>query len=312
MKKILVYFILILLIAFLAIFILKKDNINYTFSYYFWENNYNLEQDTNDKLYIKVLDIKYSNKLEIIETNFIKSAPKDFIPVVFITNKTLQNLDYKVISDQIINLVKKFNFNEIQIDCDWSDSTKNNYFLLLKELKNNLNKNISATIRLHQIKYFNKTGVPPVDYGVLMYYNMSSLGDFNTKNYILDNNEAKKYHYNFENYPLKLKLALPLYSQAVQFRDKKAINLFENVEQIDFNEEFEKLDENKYKVLKSHYFKGKYIYEGDILRFENVNEKELKIAFDDFFELSKNSFDEVIFYTIKYKTKYNLENLLKN
>lgn len=311
MKKLLI-FVTVLLLTISVIFILKKENRNFNFSYYFWENNYNLEQDTNDKLYIKVLDIKYSNKLEIIETNFIKSAPKDFIPVVFITNKTLQNLDYKVISDQIINLVKKFNFNEIQIDCDWSDSTKNNYFLLLKELKNDLNKNISATIRLHQIKYFNKTGVPPVDYGVLMYYNMSSLGDFNTKNYILDNNEAKKYHYNFENYPLKLKLALPLYSQAVQFRDKKAINLFENVEQIDFNEEFEKLDENKYKVLKSHYFKGKYIYEGDILRFENVNEKELKIAFDDFFELSKNSFDEVIFYTIKYKTKYNLENLLKN
>lgn len=311
MKKLLI-FVTVLLLTISVIFILKKENRNFNFSYYFWENNYNLEQDTNDKLYIKVLDIKYSNKLEIIETNFIKSAPKDFIPVVFITNKTLQNLDYKVISDQIINLVKKFNFNEIQIDCDWSDSTKNNYFLLLKELKNNLNKNISATIRLHQIKYFNKTGVPPVDYGVLMYYNMSSLGDFNTKNYILDNNEAKKYHYNFENYPLKLKLALPLYSQAVQFRDKKAINLFENVEQIDFNEEFEKLDKNKYKVLKSHYFKGKYIYEGDILRFENVNEKELKIAFDDFFELSKNSFDEVIFYTIKYKTKYNLENLLKN
>ena len=311
MKKLLI-FVTVLLLTISVIFILKKENRNFNFSYYFWENRYNLEQDTNDKLYIKVLDIKYSNKLEIIETNFIKSAPKDFIPVVFITNKTLQNLDYKVISDQIINLVKKFNFNEIQIDCDWSDSTKNNYFLLLKELKNNLNKNISATIRLHQIKYFNKTGVPPVDYGVLMYYNMSSLGDFNTKNYILDNNEAKKYHYNFENYPLKLKLALPLYSQAVQFRDKKAINLFENVEQIDFNEEFEKLDKNKYKVLKSHYFKGKYIYEGDILRFENVNEKELKIAFDDFFELSKNSFDEVIFYTIKYKTKYNLENLLKN
>lgn len=311
MKKLLI-FITVLLLTISLIFTLKKENRNFNFSYYFWENRYNLEQDTNDKLYIKVLDIKYSNKLEIIETNFIKSAPKDFIPVVFITNKTLQNLDYKVISDQIINLVKKFNFNEIQIDCDWSDSTKNNYFLLLKELKNNLNKNISSTIRLHQIKYFNKTGVPPVDYGVLMYYNMSSLGDFNTKNYILDNNEAKKYHYNFENYPLKLKLALPLYSQAVQFRDKKAVNLFENVEQIDFNEEFEKLDENKYKVLKSHYFKGKYIYEGDILRFENVNEKELKIAFDDFFELSKNSFDEVIFYTIKYKTKYNLENLLKN
>ena len=132
MKKLLI-FVTVLLLTISVIFILKKENRNFNFSYYFWENNYNLEQDTNDKLYIKVLDIKYSNKLEIIETNFIKSAPKDFIPVVFITNKTLQNLDYKVISDQIINLVKKFNFNEIQIDCDWSDSTKNNYFLLLKE-----------------------------------------------------------------------------------------------------------------------------------------------------------------------------------
>lgn len=110
MKKLLI-FITVLLLTISLIFTLKKENRNFNFSYYFWENRYNLEQDTNDKLYIKVLDIKYSNKLEIIETNFIKSAPKDFIPVVFITNKTLQNLDYKVISDQIINLVKKFNFN---------------------------------------------------------------------------------------------------------------------------------------------------------------------------------------------------------
>ena len=145
-----------------------------------------------------------------------------------------------------------------------------------------------------------------------MYYNMSALANFETKNYILDNNEAKKYHYNFENYPLKLKLALPLYSQAVQFRDEKAINLFENVDEKDFIENFEKLDKNRYKVLSSHYFKGKYIYKDDILRFENVSEKELKTAFEDFFKLSKNSFDEVVFYTIKYKTKYNLENLFKN
>ena len=311
MKKILVYFILVLLIAFLAIFILKKDNINYTFSYYFWENNYNLEEQ-KDKLYIKILDVKYSNKLEIIETNFIKSPPRNFVPVIYITNKTFQNLDSKIVFQEISKFLKKYDFSEIQIDCDWSDSTKNNYFAFLKELKSSLNKTISATIRLHQIKYFERTGVPVVDYGLLMYYNMSALANFETKNYILDNNEAKKYHYNFENYPLKLKLALPLYSQAVQFRDEKAINLFENVDEKDFIENFDKLDENRYKVLSSHYFKGKYIYKDDVLRFENVSEKELKTAFEDFFKLSKNSFDEVVFYTIKYKTKYNLENLFKN
>lgn len=311
MKKISAYFISIFLVVVLAIFILKEESRNYTFSYYSWENNYNLEEQ-KDKLYIKILDVKYSNKLEIIETNFIKSIPKEFIPVVYITNKTFQNLDSKIIFEEISRFLKKYNFNEIQIDCDWSDSSKNNYFVFLKELKTSLNKTISATIRLHQIKYFKKTGVPPVDYGLLMYYNMSDLANFGTKNYILDNNEAKKYHYNFENYPLKLKLALPLYSQAVQFRDEKAINLFENVDEKDFLENFKKIDENRYKVLTSHYFKGKYIYKDDILRFESVGEKELKTAFNDFYKLSKNSFDEIVFYTIKYKTKYNLENLFKN
>ncbi|WP_198304827.1 hypothetical protein [Arcobacter vandammei] len=314
MKKSFVYLLFFIVISFFSIsifFIQKDSDRNFTSSFYFWENKYNLD-DQNEKLYIKILDIKYANKLEIIETNFIKNPPKDFIPVIFITNKTLQNVDYKILSNEILKYTNKFNFSEIQIDCDWSESSKSNYFLFLEELKKELNKTLSATIRLHQIKYFKKTGVPPVDYGVLMYYNMSNLADFETKNYILDNTEAKKYHYNFENYPLKLKLALPLYSQAVQFRDEEAINLFENIDEKELVNNFENLGNNRYKVLNSHYFKGKYIYKDDILRVENVDEKELKIAFDDFFKLSKNSFDEVIFYTIKYKTKYNLQNLLKN
>ena len=77
-------------------------------------------------------------------------------------------------------------------------------------------------------------------------------------------------------------------------------------------ENFEKLENNLYKVTKSHYFKGKYIYKDDIFRFEDSSESELKIALNDFFKLSNNSFNEVIFYTIKYKTKYNLQNLLNN
>jgi len=145
-----------------------------------------------------------------------------------------------------------------------------------------------------------------------MYYNMSDLSDFETKNYILDNEIAKKYHYNFDKYPLKLKLALPLYSQAVQFRDKKVINLFEAVTKEDFDENFENLGANRYKVLNSHYFKGRYIYKNDILRFDKVDENELKIALNDFLNLSKNHFDEIIFYTYKYKIRYNLQKLINN
>lgn len=309
MKKIVILISLILVFALIVFSYNKTQTKDIQISFYSWENSFE-EQNINEKLYIKVLDINFSTKLELLKTN-IKEPPKDFIPVIYITNETMKNVDYSLVSKAILETLKNYKFDEIQIDCDWSLSTRSNYFNLLEDLKEKLNKKISATIRLHQIKYYTKTGIPPVDYGVLMYYNMSKIGDFNTKNSILDNEIAKKYHYNFDVYPLKLKLALPLYSQAIQFREEKAISLFEGVEEKDFNNDFEKLENNRYKVLNSHYFKGRYIYKDDIFRLENSNEQDIKIALKDFLDLSKNRYDEVIFYTLKYKNKYDLNNLIK-
>ena len=309
MKKIVILISLILVFALIVFSYNKTQTKDIQISFYSWENSFE-EQNINEKLYIKVLDINFSTKLELLKTN-IKETPKNFIPVIYITNETMKNVDYSLVSKAILETLKNYKFDEIQIDCDWSLSTRSNYFNLLEDLKEKLNKTISATIRLHQIKYYTKTGIPPVDYGVLMYYNMSNIGDFNTKNSILDNEIAKKYHYNFDTYPLKLKLALPLYSQAIQFREEKAISLFEGVEEKDFNNDFEKLENNRYKVLNSHYFKGRYIYKDDIFRLENSNEQDIKIALKDFLDLSKNRYDEVIFYTLKYKNKYDLNNLIK-
>lgn len=309
MKKIVILISLILVFALIVFSYNKTQKKDIQISFYSWENSFE-EQNINEKLYIKVLDINFSTKLELLKTN-IKETPKNFIPVIYITNETMKNVDYSLLSKAILETLKNYKFDEIQIDCDWSLSTRSNYFNLLEDLKEKLHKKISATIRLHQIKYYTKTGIPPVDYGVLMYYNMSNIGDFNTKNSILDNEIAKKYHYNFDVYPLKLKLALPLYSQAIQFREEKAISLFEGVEEKDFNNDFEKLENNRYKVLNSHYFKGRYIYKDDIFRLENSNEQDIKIALKDFLDLSKNRYDEVIFYTLKYKNKYDLNNLIK-
>ena len=309
MKKIVILISLILVFALIVFSYNKTQKKDIQISFYSWENSFE-EQNINEKLYIKVLDVNFSTKLELLKTN-IKEPPKNFIPVIYITNETMKNVDYSLVSKAILETLKNYKFDEIQIDCDWSLSTRSNYFNLLEDLKEKLNKKISATIRLHQIKYYTKTGIPPVDYGVLMYYNMSNIGDFNTKNSILDNEIAKKYHYNFDAYPLKLKLALPLYSQAIQFREEKAISLFEGVEEKDFNNDFEKLENNRYKVLNSHYFKGRYIYKDDIFRLENSNEQDIKIALKDFLDLSKNRYDEVIFYTLKYKNKYDLNNLIK-
>ncbi len=299
-----------LIVSFIFIQNKKEEPIN--ISFYHWENSYN-QKEIKQKVYIKVLDISYSSKIEVINTIF-QTKPNDiFVPVVYITNDTMKNVDYSIISNQIIRNLKATNlsFEELQIDCDWSSSTQSNYFKLLEDLKVKLNKTLSATIRLHQIKYYVKTGIPPVDYGVLMYYNMSDISDINTKNSILDNDIAKKYHYNFDSYKLKLKLALPLYSQAIQFRDNKALDIFEGAEKKDFDENFKALDDNKYEVINSTYFKGRYVYKGDIFRFEDSEKEDIKIAFDDFFKISKNRFNEVIFYTLKYENKYDLEKLIK-
>lgn len=299
-----------LIVSFIFIQNKKEEPIN--ISFYHWENSYN-QKEIKQKVYIKVLDISYSSKIEVINTIF-QTKPNDiFVPVVYITNDTMKNVDYSIISNQIIRNLKATNlsFEELQIDCDWSSSTQSNYFKLLEDLKVKLNKTLSATIRLHQIKYYVKTGIPPVDYGVLMYYNMSDISDINTKNSILDNDIAKKYHYNFDSYKLKLKLALPLYSQAIQFRENKALDIFEGAEKKIFDENFKALDNNKYEVINSTYFKGRYVYKGDIFRFEDSEKEDIKTAFDDFFKISKNRFNEVIFYTLKYENKYDLEKLIK-
>lgn len=294
------------------IFIQNKKEEPINISFYHWENTYN-QKEIKQKVYVKVLDISYSTKIEVINTIFQTEPNNSFVPVVYITNDTMKNVDYSIISNQIIKNLKATNlsFEELQIDCDWSSITQSNYFKLLEDLKVKLNKTLSATIRLHQIKYYVKTGIPPVDYGVLMYYNMSDISDINTKNSILDNDIAKKYHYNFDSYKLKLKLALPLYSQAIQFRENKALDIFEGAEKKDFDENFKALDNNKYEVINSTYFKGRYVYKGDIFRFEDSEKEDIKTAFDDFFKISNNRFNEVIFYTLKYENKYDLEKLLK-
>jgi hypothetical protein len=130
---------------------------------------------------------------------------------------------------------------------------------------------------LHQIKYASKTGVPPVDNGVLMYYNMSDFNSLDTKNYILDLDVAKKYHYNFDSYPLELDLALPLYNQATIIRFSKVVGAIEGVSRDEIIEaNFTYISDNIYLVTKEHYLGGKLLYAGDKVRFDGVSISLLK------------------------------------
>ena len=93
----------------------------------------------------------------------------EVIPVVFITNKVLKSsISIPELGDKIINLIHQISethfqkiHNIVHLDCDWTLSTREVYFELIEHMEKSIK--VVPTIRLHQIKYKEKTGVPPVE-----------------------------------------------------------------------------------------------------------------------------------------------------
>jgi len=132
----------------------------------------------------------------------------------------------------------------------------------------------------------------------LMFYNMGELKKWESNNSILDLEIARKYLINFEQYPLSLDLALPIFSWGVLFRDGAMIKLLNQLDKdaLQDSERFVERDENRYEVIKSTYLKGHYIYKGDQIRLEISKMDELRRACE---LLNKYLIDErrsVVFY----------------
>jgi len=240
MKKILV---LVLFSAFL--FSCKNDNKveNVERAFYYWKGNSlgqeNLGQIKKlnlNKLYVKLFEVDYSeargnfpfeknrpryydfkelDSLEVVPTIYIKngifqyndekSLDKLADNIVFLINKYSIKVDYSDRKEQV------FNYNEIQIDCDWTKSTKDKYFYLLKKIKELSKKELSCILRLYPYKYSDIMGVPPVDKATLMCYNLIKPLSQKDKNSILDIEELKKYLNKKKSYPVHLDIALPTF-----------------------------------------------------------------------------------------------------
>ncbi|MDQ7949851.1 MAG: hypothetical protein REI93_13450 [Pedobacter sp.] len=212
-------------------------------SFYYWktvykqhktENSY-LKQLGSKRLYVRIMDVDLNDEYKPIPIAPISFADKlpahlESVPVVYIMNdvlKTENKPDPKVLAAKITKFVQakmlqggKKQFKELQIDCDWTESTRDTYFTLLETIKKlNQDKIISVTLRLHQLKNQAKNGIPPVDQALLMCYNMGNLRKYGAQNSVLDVKELKKYAQdNLAAYPMKLDMALPIFSWAVVFR----------------------------------------------------------------------------------------------
>ena len=272
-------------------------------SFYYWKSAFKLtdfEKQRLDSLhvqtiYLKFFDVDWDEALKqpkpLAQVRMVDSAYKKFkiIPTIFITNACIQKINSTQVEELAKNLMKLLkqiifsnNFNEIpeiQFDCDWTESSREKYFRLLKNFRAlKPNAALSATIRLHQIKYIAKTGVPPVDRGLLMCYNMGNLKDPATKNSILEVAELKKYISNLSNYPLALDVAFPLFDWKVLYRNNFYTGLIQNLPDSVFSNYFSKKTENRYLLLKDTMLQGYDLRKGDMIRDEQSNIKEVLAA----------------------------------
>ena len=221
------------LLAWLAVMIFtachQSDDKTVLRSAYYWSTTW--ESDTsqqqflrdNDvqRIYLRYFDVVVDGNGEVMPNATVRFASPmpdsvEIIPTVFIVNdclrKDITRLDQLLLKRilQISETHDVAGVKEIQIDCDWTKSTQETYFDMLSRLREAAHRHglqLSVTIRLHQLSM----KAPPVDRGILMFYNTSDIHNFE-KNPILDLEDAGPYLRHLADYPLPLSTAYPAFA----------------------------------------------------------------------------------------------------
>lgn len=333
-----------LLLAVSLLFILscnqKKEERKIERSFYYWRSVFHLSafeeqqlKQLNVKLiYVKFFDVAWDETVrqpvpvaKLQSANYKLPAGIQVIPTVFITNECIERLDSSQVNSLATKLTRlvmsidsanafSLQIPEIQIDCDWTPKTKEKYFALLKAIKINSHVSISATIRLHQVKFTLSAGIPPVDKGLLMCYNMGNLKKVETKNSIIETEELKKYIGKLNAYPLPLDVALPLFDWKVLFRNNEYSGLIQNLPDGSLSGSFIQKRENWYELLKDTLLQGYSLKKGDMLRSEESNYASIIAVAEEVSKRLKNTHPRVALYHLdslllsKY-SPHELENI---
>ena len=321
----------ILFLAFIFLLSACNPHKKPIIAFYYWKTIYKLSvsekqtltENKVKKLYIRYFDIdSNSTTNQVFPQSPIqfqdKPANLEIVPVIYIKNQimlinnlNLQDLAQK--TNDYINQINKKNHissQEIQIDCDWTLSSKDNYLKFIDRFKKISNKKLSATIRLNQIKYFRETKIPNVDKGVLMFYNMGKIAP-DALNSIYDEKIARKYLSSLKKYPLSLNFALPIYSWGIHIRENRVLELISkiNIQELQKDSNFTPTKPNFFRAKRNNYKKGTFYKTNDLIKFETISSGNL-LEMANHLQENTNAFpEEIIFYDLD---EFNLKNYEKN
>ena len=212
-------------------------------SIYYWATTLNIDSTKTafiklhdiSKIYVRFFDVVTDgngHSMPNATIQFATTMPNgiDIVPTVFVMPQCVKG-DKKQLSTHIIkrvlqmcatNNIKKV--KEIQIDCDWTSSTRRAYSEFMQIMLEECHKkglSLSSTIRLHQLAQ----NPPPADRGVLMMYNTGNVADSHCKKPILDMNDAAPYLQYLPSYKLHLATAYPIFSWRVLYRGNQFVGI---------------------------------------------------------------------------------------
>lgn len=206
-------------------------------SMYYWSTVFSLSeakktflhQNHIQHLYIRYFDVVLDDNNQPIPNATIRfndSIPEgmEVVPTVFIVNNCMSQ-DASKLAPKILKRIMQmnatndiYNVKEIQIDCDWTNTTREHFFNFmthLRQLAHASNIQLSATIRLHQLSQ----APPPADRGILMLYNTGDFTKLDCNKPILDMHDVAPYLPKLSSYHLPLSTAYPIFGWRILFRE---------------------------------------------------------------------------------------------
>jgi hypothetical protein len=212
----------------------------------------------------------------------------DVVPVVFVRDEVIANLTEiraKELAQTVATEVHALGLagtgvRELQLDCDWTDKTRDMYFTFVRDVRAVMpGVALSSTIRLHQVKYRERTGVPPVDRGMLMFYNMGTFSADPDARVIFDAPSAAKYVQRVSTYPLPLDVALPIWSWVIQLRDDRVVDLLQSTDPDELPAlDFLTRERESFRVTRTAFLHGVLLREGDVLKVEVTGPADARAA----------------------------------
>lgn len=249
------------------------------------------------RIYLRYFDVVMTNGTPMpnASVNVVGRVPKGVTvtPVVYITNDCMKaigqnhteatDLANKILRrvGQMTSTLQLGPVSELQIDCDWTVSTRRTYFdflSVLRDLAHEQHLRLSTTIRFHQLTQ----PVPPADRGVLMAYNTGDVRDISNRYPILNIADVKPYLRYLATYRLPLSTAYPIFSWRVLFRGGHFVGILHS--------------DDDYPILP-----------GDKIVRRAADARHILEAHQTISELRPDAHDEIILYDLQTNNIKNLQ-----